>query len=138
MTAKKGTKKPTKEVPATGIAEMLNIEQSETLFAAWLANMKRTYDLQQTVDNQVLAQVNTQIASLSTIQTNLLANMADNSNAQAKQSLLHNGVVLNKLLNLEPSEGAAEAVVMRSVTIDDASLKAIGSVVAAVNATLLE
>jgi hypothetical protein len=47
-----------------------------------------------------------------------------------KQAVRHGDVAINKTWNLEPSEGAAETTVLRSVTIDDASLKAIGAVVA--------
>lgn len=47
------------------------------------------------------------------------------------QAIRHADLAVNKQWNLEPSEAAGEAVVLRSVTIDDASLKALGVAIAA-------
>lgn len=60
-----------------------------------------------------------------------LQNAVETANMVGKQAVRHSDVAIDHHWNLEPSEGAAEGVVMRSVTIDDASLKAIGAAVAA-------
>lgn len=60
-----------------------------------------------------------------------LQNAVETANMVGKQAVRHGDISIDRQWNLEPSQGAAEGVVMRSITIDDASLKAIGAAVAA-------
>ncbi len=112
------------------------------LCEAWGANVKRTYDefIQESLESlrdqrQYLARIrgNHETSDNALRSASLVAvqNSVENNNALSKQHLAHRDIATNKTWNLEPSEGAAEAVVLRSVTIDDASLKAIGAAVAA-------
>lgn len=115
---------------------------------AWFANVKRTYDeyQQESLESikrnrsyidKVLSDAQQNDNTRQAIANQALQNAVETANLTGKQGVRHADVAIDQQWNLEPSEGAAESVVMRSVTIDDASLKAIGAVVSAAVANAL-
>ena len=115
---------------------------------AWLANIKRTYDEYQQESLETIRQHRTLFDKLLTdaqqfdnqrqvIANQALQNAVETANMTGKQAVRHSDIAIDQQWNLEPSEAAGEAVVLRSVTIDDASLKAIGVIVAAAVADAL-
>jgi hypothetical protein len=109
---------------------------------AWFANVKRTYDeyQQESLESikrnrsyvdKVLSDAQQHDNQRQAIANQALQNAVETANMVAKQGVRHSDVAIDQHWNLEPSEGAAEATVLRSVTIDDTSLKAIGAAVAA-------
>lgn len=106
------------------------------------ANMKRTYDeyQQESLESikrnrsyvdKVLSDAQQSDNQRQNIANQALQNAVETANMVGKQAVRHGDVAIDRQWNLEPSQGAAEGVVMRSITIDDASLKAIGAAVAA-------
>lgn len=102
-------------------------------------NHKRTYDAYQDVD-LIRARNDARHADVYAHYAGLaLKSAVENQDMMAKQSIQHRDLAVDQHWNLEPTEAAGEAVVLRTVTIDDASLKAIGAAVAeAVNFGLAE
>lgn len=94
------------------------------------ANVKRTYDVFELLLAQVLTQATHDLKQVNTVGLQVIQNATENANGLAKRMINAADLATNKQWNLEPSEGAAETTVLRAVTIDDTSLKAIGAVVA--------
>jgi hypothetical protein len=98
------------------------------------ANLKRTYDEFQQESLQAIRDargLGNQLMQNAIETANMVAKKAvQNMDAIDKQHLAHRDVATDNLWN--PVQiGAGDAVTMRSITLDDASLKAIGAVVAA-------
>jgi len=109
---------------------------------AWFHNVKRTVEEYQelglesarrnrTYVDRITANAENHSEELRQLSVQSLQNSVETANMIGKQAVAHRDIAIDHEWNLEPSQGAAEAVVLRSVTIDDASLKAIGAVVAA-------
>jgi hypothetical protein len=116
-------------------------------------NLKRTADQAQTMDLSIIkAHQDIYVNAVKQLQTelahvnNITAQHLQNAVNQAKQldtvtatnyaeinknRQNHSDIATDHTWNLEPSQGASEATVLRSVSLDDASLKAIGATVAA-------
>lgn len=84
-----------------------------------------------TTDQQLQAALLNHINTMNQMTAQLMQNAIETANMSGKQALRHAEIAIDHQWNLEPSQGASEATVLRSVTIDDASLKAIGGMVAA-------
>jgi cell division septum initiation protein DivIVA len=131
----------------TGFAERLQtagVDNQGVLFA----NVKRTYDeyQQESLESikrnrsyvdKVLSDAQTHDNDTRKVALQALQNAVETANMVGKQAVRHSDIAIDHEWNLEPSQGAAEGVVLRAVTIDDASLKAIGAVVAAAVAQAL-
>lgn len=103
---------------------------------AWFANIKRSYDLYQDFDAVEKRRSQDNYDRLNQIAAQALQNAVESANMTAKQAIKHADVAADAMWN--PIEaGAGNALVARAVTIDDASLKAIGAVVAAAVANAL-
>ena len=109
---------------------------------AWAVNLKRTYDEYQEVSlesikrnraivDKIVSDAQQYDNQRQVIANQSLQNAVETANMVSKQAVRHSDIAIDRQWNLEPSQGAAEAVVLRSVTIDDVSLKAIGGIVAA-------
>jgi len=142
----------------TGMGERAQLENADRSDLGY-ANKKRTYDAYQADDlhqlrnNQTLfqeaaSQLQKELSHVNEITTQHLQNAVNTAKQidsvvvthfsdNNKEKLEHSDIASDHMWNLEPSEGASEATVLRSVTIDDASLKAIGALVAAALADAL-
>ena len=105
---------------------------------AWKANIKRTYDAYQELSLKMLSDAQQFDNQRQTLATQALQNAIETSNMIGKQAIRHGDFALDRQWNLEVSQGASEAVVMRSVTLDDASLKSIAAAVAMTLSDLLK
>ena len=131
----------------TGFAERLQtagVDNQGVLFA----NVKRTYDEYQheslesikrnrSYVDKVLSDAQVHDNDTRKVALQALQNAVETANMVGKQAVRHSDISIDHQWNLEPSQGAAETTVLRAVTIDDASLKAIGAVVAAAVAQAL-
>ena len=117
----------TKPLAGDESQEKRNVEQSEMVFA----NIKRTYDAYQDLDLQ-------HARTVQQLTAQALQNAIETANMVSKQAVRHSDLAIDRQWNLEVSEGAAQAVVMRSVTLDDAALKSIGASLAAAVADALK
>jgi hypothetical protein len=97
---------------------------------AWFSNQKRTYDAYQQVDLKQISDAQQYENQRQVLATQALQNAVETANMVGKQALRHAELAIDRQWNLEVSQAAGEGVVMRSVTIDDASLKAIAAAVA--------
>ena len=109
---------------------------------AWSTNLKRTYDEFQheslesirrnrSYVDKVLGDAQQYDNQRQVVANQALQNAVETANMVSKQAIRHSDIAIDQQWNLEVSEGAAEAIVTRAVSIDDASLKAIGAAVAA-------
>lgn len=110
------------------------------LHSTWLANMKRTYDEYQQVSLETIKRTSLHFDKLisdaqghdnarQTIAEQALQNAVETANMVGKQAVRHGDVAIDGHWN-PVQQGAADTLTARAVTIDDASLKAIGAVVA--------
>lgn len=116
---------------------------------SWATNLKRTYDEYQEVSlesikrNRAIVDKIVSDAQQFDNQRQVIANQAlqnavETANMVGKQAVRHGDIAIDRQWNLEVSQGAAEGVVMRGITIDDAALKGIGAAVAAAIAEALQ
>ena len=109
---------------------------------AWFANIKRTYDEYQQESLETIRDMRSYCQKIlsdaqqhdnvkQNIAEQALQNAVETANMVGKQAVRHGDIAIDRQWNLEVSQGSAEAVVNRSVTIDDAAIKAIGMAVAA-------
>lgn len=125
---------------------------------AWIANMKRTYDeyQQESLESikrnrsyvdKVLSDAQQHDNVRQTIANQALQNAVETANMVGKnacvnidsiqkQHTAHRDIATDNLWN-PIQQGAGDAVTMRSITLDDASLKGIGAAVAAAVASAL-
>lgn len=112
------------------------------------SNIKRTYDeyQQESLESiktfraymqKVLSDAQSYDNLKQGLAVQALQNAVETANMVGKQAVRHSDLAIDRQWNLEVSQGAAEGVVMRSITIDDAALKSIGAVVAAAVAEAL-
>ena len=117
-------------------ATLMNNQQE-----AWFANVKRTYDEYQheslesvrrnrTIVDKLVSDAQQYDNQRQTIANQALQNAVETANMVSKQAVRHGDIAIDGQWN-PIQQGAADAVTLRAVTIDDASLKAIGAVVAA-------
>jgi hypothetical protein len=103
---------------------------------AWFANIKRTYDEYQTVALDAARRSQSDHDRTSNVALQALQNAVETANMVAKQAIRQSDVACDA--QWSPVEaGAGNALTARAVTIDDASLKAIGATVAAALAQAL-
>ncbi|MBV6418291.1 MAG: hypothetical protein LC130_13880 [Bryobacterales bacterium] len=111
------------------------------------ANIKRTYDEYQQESLESIKRNRTIVDKLvsdaqqfdnqrQVIANQALQNAVETSNMVAKQAVRHSDIAIDNQWN-PVQQGAADTMLARTMTIDDASLKAIGSVVAAAVAEAL-
>jgi len=123
----------------TGAAWQANIKGGSDV---WLANMKRTYDEyqqeslesireQRLVFHKLMSDAQQYDNQRQSIANQALQNAVETANMVGKQSTRHSDVAIDHQWNEEPAQAASEAEILRTMTIDDASLKAIGATVAA-------
>jgi len=116
--------------------------EGDTQERSWDGNVKRTYDEYQDLSvesikrNRTVVDVLLSHAEENNVERQKIANQAlQNAVTQANEASVQYrrlvDIASNKQWNVEPAEAAGEAVELRAVTIDDASLKAIGAAVAA-------
>lgn len=125
---------------------------------AWFANVKRTYDEYQqeslesikrnrTIVDKIVSDAQQFDNARQTIANQALQNAVESANMVAKNAIVnidalqkqhtaHRDIACDNLWN-PVQQGAGDAVTMRSITLDDASLKAIGAAVAAAVANAL-
>ena len=115
---------------------------------AWLANMKRTYDeYQQESLESIRAQRMTFHKLVSDAQqfdnqrqviaNQALQNAVETANMVGKQSARHSDLAIDHQWNEEPAQAASESEILRTMTLDETSLKAIGATVASAVAQAL-
>ena len=97
---------------------------------AWFANVKRTYDEYQDLALTTARRSQSSHDQTANVALQALQNAVETANMVAKQALRQADVACDA--QRSPVEaGAGNALTARAVTIDDASLKAIGAAVAA-------
>ena len=111
-------------------------------YDVWLANMKRTYDEyqqeslesireQRLVFHKLLSDAQQFDNQRQAIANQALQNAVETANMVGKQSARHSDLAIDHQWNEEPAQAAGEAEILRTMTLDEASLKAIGATVAA-------
>jgi hypothetical protein len=100
------------------------------------ANIKRTYDVYQDLDVQAARQALTEQTRLNQIAAQALQNAVETANMVGKQAVRHGDIAIDGQWN-PIQQGAGDTLTARAVSIDDASLKAIGAVVASAVASAL-
>lgn len=111
-------------------------------------NAKRTYDVYQDLDLQTARQAAIEQSRLNQIAAQALQNAVETANMVGKQAVKHADVAADAMWN-PVQQGASDMMTgtagaigatppLRAITIDDASLKAIGAVVAAAVADALK
>ena len=125
-----GTDESFKNANATGSATH-NENQRVTY-----ANIKRTYDVYQDLDIQAARQALVEQTRLNQIASQALQNAVETANLVSKQAVRHGDIAIDAQWN-PVQQGAGDTLLTRAVSIDDASLKAIGAVVAAAVAEAL-
>jgi transcription elongation GreA/GreB family factor len=100
------------------------------------ANIKRTYDVYQDLDIQAARQALIEQTRLNQIASQALQNAVETANLVSKQAVRHGDIAIDGQWN-PIQAGAGDSLTARAVSIDDASLKAIGAVVAAAVANAL-
>ena len=90
------------------------------------ANIKRTYDVYQDLDIQAARQALTEQTRLNQIASQALQNAVETANMVGKQAVRHSDIAIDAQWN-PVQQGAADTMLARTMTIDDASLKAIGA-----------
>jgi hypothetical protein len=111
------------------------------------ANIKRTYDEYQheslesirrnrTVADKLVSDAQQFDNQRQVIANQALQNAVETANIVAKQAVRHGDIAIDAQWN-PVQQGTADTMLARTMTIDDASLKAIGSVVAAAVAEAL-
>jgi len=141
----------------TGMDEAFKAH-SENVTASWFANIKRTYDeyQQESLESikrnrsyvdKVLSDAQQHDNQRQTIANQALQNAVETANLVGKkavqnmnaldvQQLAHRDVATDNLWN-PVQQGAGDTLTARAVSIDDASLKAIGAMVAMALAEVL-
>lgn len=135
-----------KEVGETGFSERYQTSGNDRSDLAWL-NAKRTYDeyqqeslssirenrqlTQRMAQNAVSHDENTQAVALQALQ-----NAVETANMIGKRAVTAGDVATDNMWN-PMQQGAADTMLARAVSIDDASLKAIGATVASALAQAL-
>ena len=123
-------------------AHTSSVEHEEYTSAAWQANIKRTYDEyqqeslesireQRLVFHKLMSDAQQFDNQRQAIANQALQNAVETANMVGKQSARHSDVAIDHQWNEDPAQAAAESEILRTMTIDDASLKAIGATVAA-------
>jgi hypothetical protein len=113
---------------------------------AWFANIKRTYDEYQSESlesirrnrshvDQVLSDAQKHKNNVDNVALQALQNAVETANMVGKNAMRHSEVAADANWS-EVEAGAANVMTARAVTIDDASLKAIGASIAAVIANM--
>lgn len=112
------------------------VSLSDITNALTLLNSKRTYDEAQS--NDLLTRVGdlNQRQVLNQLTVQALQNAVENANLAAKQAIRHGDIAIDGQWN-PVQQGAGDTLTARAVSIDDASLKAIGATVAAALASAL-
>ncbi len=111
-------------------------------YDVWLANMKRTYDEYQQESLESIREQRLMFHKLMSdaqqfdnqrqaIANQALQNAVETANMVGKQSSRHSDVAIDHQWNEEPAQAAGEAEILRTMTIDETSLKSIGASVAA-------
>ncbi len=103
---------------------------------AWFANIKRTYDEYQDIALTCARRGQQAADQIQNVALQALQNAVETANMIGKQAVRHGDVAIDGHWN-PVQQGAADATLVRAVSIDDASLKAIGAVVAAAVAEAL-
>jgi hypothetical protein len=114
---------------------------------AWFQNGKRTYDeyqqvslegikLQQQYIQKILSDANQADNARQNIANQALQNAVETANMVGKQAVRHGDIAIDNEWN-PVQQGAGDTLTARAVSIDDASLKAIGAMVAAAVASAL-
>ena len=86
--------------------EMENVEQSE----AWFANIKRTYDLHQTLDTKAINDANKHAAVLDNLATQALQNAIETANMISKQAVKHSDIACDRIWNVDEQGYTAQAI----------------------------
>lgn len=112
------------------------ISMQDLMHALSLLNAKRTYDESQS--NDLMARLGdlNQRQTLNNLATQALQNAIETANMVAKQAVRHSDIAIDNEWN-PVQQGAGDTLTARAVSIDDASLKAIGATVAAAVANAL-
>lgn len=108
---------------------------------AWFANIKRTYDEYQQESLETIKHMRQHFDKLvsdaqqfdnqrQTIANQALQNAVETANMVSKQSVRHSDLSIDRQWNVEPREAAGEAAVLRQVTLDDSTLKALSASIA--------
>ena len=105
--------------------EMENVEQSELIFA----NMKRTYDLHQTLDTKAINDANKHAAVLDNLSTQALQNAVETANMIAKQAVRHGDLAIDRQWNVD-EQGYTVADILNDSKYQDAIATALAKVVA--------
>lgn len=92
---------------------------------AWFANVKRTYDAYQTSDTETLAENRAHREAIRATLVQALQNAVETANMVSKQAIRHGDVAIDGHWN-PVQQGAGDTLTARAVSIDDASLKALG------------
>lgn len=114
---------------------------------AWPANVKRSYDEYQGVSLDLQRKLNDHHLKIASdaqqhdnqrqiIANQALQNAVETANMVGKQTIRHADVAIDNQWN-PVQQGAADTLTARAVSIDDASLKAIGAAIAAAVASSL-
>jgi len=105
--------------------EMENVEQSEFLFA----NMKRTYDLHQTLDTKAINDANKHAATLDNLSTQCLQNAIETANMVAKQAVRHGDLAIDRQWNVD-EQGYTVADILNDSKFQDAIAATLAKIVA--------
>jgi len=105
--------------------EMENVEQSE----AWFANIKRTYDLHQTLDTKAINDANKHAAVLDNLATQALQNAIETANMIAKQAVRHGDIAIDREWNID-EQGYQVADILNDSKFQDAIAASLAKIVA--------
>ena len=97
---------------------------------AWIANLKRTYDEYQDLALTGARHGQVEYDQLNKVALQALQNAVETANLVGKQAVAHRDIAIDNQWN-PVTEGAGNTLTARAVSLDDASLKAIGAAVAA-------
>jgi len=111
--------------PQEKFDEMENVEQSEFLFA----NMKRTYDLHQTLDTKAINDANKHAAVLDNLATQALQNAIETANMVSKQAVRHGDIAIDREWNVD-EQGYTVADILNDSKYQDAIAAALAKIVA--------
>ena len=100
--------------PQEKFDEMENVEQSELIFA----NMKRTYDLHQTLDTKAINDANKHAAVLDNLATQALQNAIESANMISKQAIKHADVACDRIWNIDEQGYTAADILQDQGVVD--------------------
>ena len=113
--------------PQEKFDEMENLEQSEFLFA----NMKRTYDLHQTLDTKAINDANKHGAVLDNLATQALQNAIESANMISKQAIKHADVACDRIWNVDEQGYTAQQILQDEGVVDTLIAKILSKMAAA-------